>query len=232
MYRILGKPGSLALGLKDEIATLENHVLNAAPPFPCPYGILAFQQNHIFFSVIERHQHPYEHFYQQVDEFLTITKDLPHRVGLITFICGAPESCSLADDEQFFWELLRFLYHQQNSTTKLDADDPSWRFPFANEELFFNGHSPHYTQRRSRFAPGSPFIVTQTIGNLAGLIPPAPGAEKISRRIHDMISAYDQLHPSPNLKSIAHEANSDWRQYWLPDTNDPDTRSNPFGNDY
>jgi uncharacterized protein len=128
-----------------------------------------------------------------------------------------------------FWEVLQLL-HEQDSDSAMDMppDLPLWEFSFERHEMFVVGASPTYRIRRSRnlgpgmvliFQPRSLFIDPETS---------KPIAMEVRRRIHRRMLAYDGMAVHPDIGFYGDPINREWKQYALPDDNEPETGTCPF----
>jgi FPC/CPF motif-containing protein YcgG len=197
--------------------------IEGRPTFPCSFAVSAAEKGALLFSDVPNAS-PVEAstFVTDLREFISFYKALPHRSALITFV-NTKGSRSLSEDEEVFWKILRYLETQSTKPTHPDYSKPDWHFAFDNEELFFNGHSPHYLHRLSRRSPLCLSIITQTRYNLRHISGDAPAAASVAAQIRRVVDAYDRIPRSPYLS-----VNFDWRQFWLLDNNEPDMRVCPL----
>jgi FPC/CPF motif-containing protein YcgG len=159
-------------------------------------------------------------------------------------LIGAPgyERCSLvaffepdrtmSDHTSFFtrfWMVLQLL-HQQDSdaVTKLDPDHPLWEFSFGRCEMFVVGASPTYRLRRSRNLGPGMVLIFQPRSLFIDPATSQPIAVEIRRRIHNRMLAYDGLPVHPDIGFYGDSLNREWKQYALPDDNEPQTGTCPF----
>jgi len=206
--------------LKDEAAAMVATV-QGPPAHPCYFAATALERGTLIFAdfvTIDGMAIAAE----DIREFLSFYTSLPYRAALILHFDGP--SLSLEADEARFWGLLTFLQTQSNRRPRTDYESKDWRFVFDDVDLFFNGHSPHYRQRKSRRAALRPFVVVQTLSNLKGVSGDDQTEPKVADRIRSAVDTYDAIHRSPYLNG----KESDWRQFWLLDTNEADTRTCPL----
>jgi FPC/CPF motif-containing protein YcgG len=199
--------------------------------FPCHFGTEALLRGGLFFtSVSSTRTSELTKLAEVIDQFATASAGLPMRSALIAFV-DTRGSEQLAEDEATFWRVLRYLYHESNSADNDDPSTPQWSFPFRTHRLFFNGHSPHYHRRRSRSATDTVHIVIQTVQNLGLLTGQSRQAVAAANEIRAKVDRYDAIPRSPQLAHHGTPDNLDWRQFWLLDSNRPDTRTCPLMKD-
>jgi uncharacterized protein len=94
--------------------------------------------------------------------------------------------------------------------------------------MFVVGASPTYQHRRSRnLGPG----VVLVFQPRALFIDPAtsqPIAASVRQRIHKRMMAYDGMAVHPDIGFYGNVGNREWKQYALPDDNEPEAGVCPF----
>lgn len=204
-------------------ASLLMKALDGQPLFPCHFAINALHKKTLVFSDIpDPLSLGSSSLLDDLRQFLSFYRLLPYRSALITFV-DTRGSRSLADDESTFWKILRYLHTHSRGSVRYDYDAHDWHFNFDDEELYFNGHSPHYLNRLSRRSGECLAIVIQTRFNLKHVTGDTPSALAVSEQIRHVVDQYDRIPRSPYLGP-----HFDWRQFWLLDTNDVDERSFPL----
>jgi uncharacterized protein len=128
-----------------------------------------------------------------------------------------------------FWQALQFLHeHDRDPSTDRSPDHPLWEFSFEGCEMFVVGASPTYQRRLSRnlgpgmvlvFQPRSLFLDPETSQPIAGAV---------RQRIHKRMLAYDGMSVHPDIGFYGDSANREWKQYALPDDNEPESGTCPF----
>jgi FPC/CPF motif-containing protein YcgG len=204
-------------------ATQFTKMIVGQPCFPCNFALEAIQKGTLFASDIEQLSRlEASTLIADLSSFLSFYRSLPYRSALVIF-ADTRHSKSLDDDERSFWKILRFIQSTDQSKPIADYDKPEWRFHFLGEQLFFNGHSPHYEQRISRRSTMCLAIVIQTAFNLREISGESPYALSIASKIRRAVDGYDRISRSPLLGPNMH-----WRQFWLLDDNGSDDRACPL----
>jgi FPC/CPF motif-containing protein YcgG len=194
------------------------------PHFPCHFATLASQRGALFFSDAGKPQQlATSSIVEDLRTFLAFYRSLPLRSAVVVFV-DTRTTRSLQEDEDIFWSVLSHLRDRSSTPPRTDYDDPDWHFCFDDEELFFNGHSPHYRNRISRRSDECLSIVIQTRFNLRHVSGSTPAAVAVSDQIRSIIDRYDDIPRSPYLGP-----HFDWRQFWLLDDNGADRRRCPLG---
>jgi uncharacterized protein len=198
-----------------------------APDYPCFFGQSGEARGEMMYTFIAR---------SGLDELVT---NMRRFVGLIRM--PDYERCSLvaffepdpaiADHAAFvarFWQALQFLHEHDPDPADRSPDHPLWEFSFQGSEMFVVGASPTYRLRRSRnlgpgmvlvFQPRSLFIDTATS---------QPIAAPVRQRIHKRMLAYDGMPVHPDIGFYGEALNREWKQYALPDDNEPTHGICPF----
>ncbi len=162
--------------------------------------------------------------------FIRLTGTVGHeRSSLIAFFEPDP---TIQDHPSFitrFWQVLQFLHdHDRDSSLERAPDHPLWEFSFQHCEMFVVGASPTYRNRRSRnlgpgivlvFQPRSLFMDPATL---------EPIAASARQRVHKRMLAYDGIPVHPDIGFYGDNRSREWKQYALPDDNEPEMGSCPF----
>jgi FPC/CPF motif-containing protein YcgG len=154
----------------------------------------------------------------------------PHeRSSLIAFFEPDP---SITDHKSFvarFWQILQLLHdHDRDPVTDKAPDHPLWEFAFERCEMFVVGASPTYQCRRSRNLGPGVVLVFQPRSLFIDPATSQPIAAPVRQRIHKRMMAYDGMTVHPDIGFYGNIGNREWKQYALPDDNDPEAGSCPF----
>ena len=199
-----------------------------APEYPCFFGQGGEARGEMLYTFI-----PQSHLHEMVTnmrQFVTLIGTAHHeRSSLVAFFEPDP---SITDHMSFvtrFWQVLQFLHeHDRHPVTNTTPDDPLWEFAFEGCEIFVVGASPTYQRRRSRnLGPGMVLIFQPRFL----FIDPAtsqPIAAPVRQRIHKRMLAYDGMTVHPDIGFYGDDRNREWKQYALPDDNEPETSACPF----
>lgn len=199
-----------------------------APDYPCFFGQSAEARGEMLYSFIA--DGSLNEMVANMQRFVSLTGTaLYERSSLITFFEPDP---SITDHSAFvarFWQVLQFLHeHDRDPAMDRTPDDPLWEFSFERCEMFVVGASPTYRRRRSRnLGPGIALIFQPR----SLFIDPAtsePIAAAVRQRIHKRMLAYDGMSLHPDIGFYGDVTNSEWKQYALPDDNQPESGTCPF----
>jgi FPC/CPF motif-containing protein YcgG len=199
-----------------------------APEYPCFFGQAGEARGEMIYTFIA--EGGLREFVDNMRQFVTLIGAPPHeRSSLIAFFEPDP---SVTDHLSFvarFWQILQFLHdHDRAPVTDKTPDHPLWEFAFEGCEMFVVGASPTYQHRRSRnlgpcmvlvFQPRSLFIDPATL---------QPIAAPVRQRIHKRMTAYDGMKVHPDIGFYGNIGNREWKQYALPDDNEPEAGVCPF----
>jgi uncharacterized protein len=198
------------------------------PAYPCFFGQTAEARGEMLYSFTGWSDLP--EFVKNMRKFVGLIGSPPHeRSSLTAFFEPDPAIRNHVLFVQRFWHLLQFLHeHDRKPATDRTPDHPLWEFAFEGCEMFVVGASPTYQRRRSRnLGPGMVLVFQPRIL----FIDPAtahPIAATVRRRVHKRMLAYDGITVHPDIGFYGNPGNREWKQYALPDDNEPETGSCPF----
>ena len=199
-----------------------------APDYPCFFGQSGEARGEMLYTFVA--PGGLHELVTNMREFVSLTGDPPHeRSSLAAFFQPDP---SITDHSSFvarFWGVLQFLHdHDRDPATDRTPEHPLWEFAFEGCEMFVVGASPTYKQRRSRnLGPG----VVLVFQHRFLFIDPAtsqPIAASVRQRIHKRMLAYDGMTVHPDIGFYGNAGNREWKQYALPDDNEPEAGACPF----
>jgi FPC/CPF motif-containing protein YcgG len=201
--------------------------------FPCTFAIAAARKKALRFGFIDSANDP-DHWGPLPDilgEYLRIYQDIDRETSLIVFFRPDEEPAALDTYFSRFWAVLQYLHRKDTLPWPGDVpEDPGetrWEFSFAGTPIFVVCNTPAHTRRRSRHSTGM-VITFQPRWVFEGLEPDRPRGESARRVIRRRIRRFDGMEPAPHLGDYGEEGNLEWRQYFLPDTNDGQTPGCPF----
>lgn len=192
------------------------------PAYPCFFGIQAERRNRLFYSLVERGN--LGALPGTLQTFISVIMAPPHeRHNLAVFFEPDDEPRAHEYYRKKFWHILRFLrrHDPQPGVKVYDPNHPLWEFSFAGKEMFVVGASPSYQRRVSRnFGPGMVMLfqprevfVDPVTHNVIG-----PGPRVLVRK---RVMAWDGLSPHCDLGFYGDPQNREWKQYFLPDDEQP-----------
>jgi uncharacterized protein len=163
-------------------------------------------------------------------QFVRLIGSPPHqRSSLVAFF--EPDR-SIADHMSFvarFWQILQSLHERDRGpATDRTPDHPLWEYAFEGCEMFVVGASPTYRHRRSRNLGPGVVLVFQPRSLFIDPATSKPITASVRQRIHKRMLAYDGMAVHPDIGFYGNADNREWKQYALPDDNEPETGACPF----
>jgi FPC/CPF motif-containing protein YcgG len=223
--------GRLGIPIKDswKLEAYEQYLAKIrAPGYPCFFGQSGEGRGEMLYTFIA--QGDLDDMVTNMRKFVSLISTAPHeRSSLIAFF--EPDR-TMTDHRSFtvrFWQVLQFLHeHDRSPTADRTPDHPLWEFAFGGCEMFVVGASPTYRCRRSRnLGPGMVLVFQPRLL----FIDPAtsqPIAPSVRQCIHKRMLAYDGMTLHPDIGFYGNSGNREWKQYALPDDNEPQMSSCPF----
>jgi len=199
-----------------------------APEYPCFFGQSGEARGEMLYTFVA--EGGLNELLNNTRRFVTLIAAPPHeRSSLVAFFEPDP---SIADHNSFvtrFWQILQFLHdHDLDPVTGRTPDHPLWEFAFAGCEMFVVGASPTYHHRRSRNLGPSVVLVFQPRSLFIDPATSQPIAASVRQRIHKRMLAYDGMTVHPDIGFYGNLVNREWKQYALPDDNEPEAGACPF----
>jgi FPC/CPF motif-containing protein YcgG len=171
----------------------------SAPDYPCFFGQSGEARGEMLYTFIP--QNSLSEMLTGMQQFTSLISSPEHmRCSLVAFFQPDPSIITHASFVNRFWQVLQYLH----------------------------GTSPTYRLRRSRnlglgigliFQPRSLFIDPTTL---------QPIAAHVRKSIHKRMLAYDGMPVHPDIGFYGDLSNREWKQYALPDDNEPETGGCPF----
>lgn len=203
----------------------------ADPRYPCFLGAAAARQGGLYYTFADAATLPL--LPEGLSQFLHVTASRTReRCNLAVFF--APDSPALAhaDYHRRFWALLDFLHGRDRCPWPADAprdpEDPSWEFVFAGQQIFCFCAAPSYRRRRSRNLGPGLIVLMQPRLSFFGLEAGSDAGEAARRVTRQRLQAWDGMDVHPDLLAFGEPANREWKQYVLPDDNEPQAGRCPF----
>jgi uncharacterized protein len=200
----------------------------SAPEYPCFFGQSGEARGEMLYTFVSTGG--LNEFVVNMRQFVRLIGLTPHqRSSLVAFF--EPDA-SLADHASFvarFWQILQLLHERdRHPATDRTPDDPLWEFAFEGCEMFVVGASPTYRQRRSRNLGPGVALVFQPRSLFIDPATSEPIAAPVRQRIHKRMLAYDEMTVHPDIGFYGSPGNHEWKQYALPDDNEPEMGACPF----
>ena len=230
MGRVLDQ-GRLGSPVKDNWkleAYEQYHARLDAPKYPCFFGQSSEARGEMLYTFIAGSK--LHEMAINMRQFVRLIGTARHeRSSLAAFF--EPDRL-ITDHMSFvtrFWQVLQFLHeHDRHPATDRTPDDPLWEFAFEGCEMFVVGASPTYQRRRSRNLGPGMVLIFQPRSLFIDPASSQPIAAPVRQRIHKRMLAYDGMTVHPDIGFYGDHGNHEWKQYALPDDNEPETSACPF----
>jgi uncharacterized protein len=228
--RVLNQ-GTLGLSSKEDwkLEAYERYKAKlSAADYPCFFGQSGEARGEMLYTFIA--QNGLNELLTNMEQFVGLINTPDYkRCSLVAFFQPAPAIANHTSFVARFWQTLQFLHdHDPDPGIDRTPSHPLWEFSFRRSEMFVVGASPTYCQRRSRnlgpgivliFQPRSLFIDPTTS---------QPIAAPVRRSIHQRMLAHDGIPVHPDIGFYGDPSNREWKQYALPDDNQPEIGVCPF----
>ncbi|WP_166462860.1 YqcI/YcgG family protein [Amycolatopsis acidicola] len=220
---------------RDCLDELVSTLLSRESPFPCTFAVAAAKKNSLRFGFVDDldDEAAWKPLIRILATYLSEYQQLSRDTSLAVFFPPDKEIRSLEEYNAKFWSVLQYLHDNDPGRwpAELPAhpEHPMWEFAFGDTEIFVVCNTPAHGTRHSRFASG--FLITfQPRWVFEGLEPGSARGTAARRVIRKRLRAFDGMEPSRYLGDYGDEQNREWRQYFLPDTNDTEMPACPFHN--
>lgn len=208
--------------------SMRERVMN--PEYPCFFGTMAEKRGEMFYSFV--HGKDLSSLPATMETFARLSVRPEYQKNNIA-IFFEPDAAPLAhtDYQVHFWRVLQHL-HDRDRDPEVGRQprptDAAWEFSFAGVQMFVVCACPSFQLRHSRnlgpgmvllFQPRSVFVDKVT-NRVIGV----QARNEVRRRLLD----WDELPAHPDLGFYGDPGNREWKQYFLPDGNEPATDKCPF----
>lgn len=202
-------------------------MLNAERPFPCIFGVNGIKDNEVRFLFLETITA--ESLANPLAKYLTESRKYGQNTSLIVFEKPTPVE-SLSFYKERFWSLLNDLvkidHREWPDNIPQNLADPYWEFCFNGEPIFVVCNTPAHTFRLSR--KSTAFMLTlQPRWVFDDILGTEDKARKSFNVVTKRLEPYDFIDKSKDLGKYGDHDNLEWKQYFLEDQNDIETKC-PF----
>lgn len=216
------------------IEDLQTTLASRADPFPCFFAVSAVRKSTLRFGFVDDvdDDRTWAALPDILTEYLRVYRQIDRETALIVFFGSSGEVADLDRYRQRFWEVLQFLHGRDETTWPAeiprDTDDPTWEFSFGGTPLFVVCNTPAHLSRRSRFSPT--FMISfQPRWVFEEIDAATPRGAAARRVIRKRLREFDRREPPPGvLGDYGDPDNREWRQYFLPDSDDGNGQTCPF----
>jgi FPC/CPF motif-containing protein YcgG len=206
---------------------------SSSEEFPCIYAIKALRNNTLRFAFLADSESAasIEAFGNALSEYVRACHSLRPHTAFLAFFAPDSEEMTLEEHHAEFWRVLQRLHaldpRPWPEQIPMDPTEPLWEFCFNGEPMFVLGSGPVHVTRRSRHSPVRAisfqprFMFDELIATPAVL---AKARKVIRGRVLEM----DGLPVHPMIQMYHEDGNREWRQYVVPEDNEPIEGSCPF----
>lgn len=225
--------GELPAWGRPHVTELMERIKSAETPFPCTFAVSAAKNSGLRFGFVEdlHDRRSWEVLPDLLSGYLQVYQQIARETSFVVVFRKEDSTRTVADYYRLFWEILQFLHERDPEPwpgdIPADPDEAAWEFSFGGTPIFVVCNTPAHVHRKSR--ANSAFVITfQPRWVFEKLHPGTPRGAAARRVIRNRLRAYDDVAPSPDLGNYGDSDNREWRQYFLPESNDPRAEKCPF----
>ncbi|WP_254546591.1 YqcI/YcgG family protein [Halomarina pelagica] len=226
--------GDLAEWKATRYLDFHDTMVDTESPFPCYFAVDAHKNGDLryLFAPDPTSDAGREAVAEGLREYLAEVDSIGDITSLVVFFEPPDGERSAEWYESTFWDVLAYLAEHDAepwpSSIPQDPTHPEWTFCFDGRPLFMVARAPFYDERRSRHTPHGLEITIQPRSVFEGL-----GAETIRgqlarKAVRSRLRAYDDVDPHPDIGDYTDPESSEWKQYFLPESNDETTDRFPL----
>lgn len=203
-------------------------------PFPCYFAIDAHEEGTIryLFAPSEASDEGKRTLADGLEAYLDESRDIGDITALAVFFEPPAEELSWETYWDRFWGLLEHLHRHDPepwpADIPADPSDSEWEFCFAGEPMFLVARTPCYERRHSRHTPRGLEITVQPRWVFDGLGGDTEAGQHARRKIRERLEDYDDVPRHPDIGDYGAPGVHEWKQYMLPDSNEPAAELDEF----
>ena len=222
----------LPLWAKSVFDAFQHDLLSKERLFPCIFGVEALRKDNLRFVFLED---PYDQeslntLKHALIEYTGMYRSLGRMTSFVAIFKPQATIKTVAEYQQDFWHVLQFLHEHDPAPwpgdIPADPQEVLWEFCFNQEPIFVVCNTPAHTSRRSRRSKS--FMITFQPRWVFEGLGDTPKGENARRTIRARLTNYDTVAPYPALGAYGDPNNNEWKQYFLPDSNDQAPTECPF----
>lgn len=199
--------------------------------FPCTFAVKGASRDSLRFGFVDElyDRTKWDGLARLLREYLAVYQTIGRETSLLVFFDTKETDDNLEGYFRTFWEILQYLHNDDDApwpdAIPPSTADPMWEFTFDGTPMFVVCCTPAHVKRRSR--ESSTFLITFQPQWVFEHIGPQTHAGKAARRvIRKRLVKFDGgMAPAEVMGNYGDPDNLEWKQYFLPDTNDPDPGS-------
>ncbi len=209
----------------DALAALKALIGRLEPRFPCIYGARALRSGALSYTLVGgTDADALDELAVDLEHYLASIQHRPDLTSLLAIFPPEDPPFGLDVYRRRFWKVLGELHERDTcawpAEIPTDPEDGRWEFCFGGEPIFVFASCPAYEQRRSRRTDNF-MIAFQPRYMFERLVEKRSQLEKALTLIRKRVVAFDDVPPHPAMGLYGEDGNVEWRQYMLPDTNEP-----------
>lgn len=205
--------------------TFVRTVTGSAPPFPCVFARHALGADGLRFACLESPdaEPDLARLADVVAHYAAMSRDLRPWTTLVAVFAPEAERQTLDEHRARFWSVMQYLHDHDPAPwpedVPTDPDDPGWEFAFAGERMFVVGSAPVYDRRVSRNT--ATFTMLFQPRWMFDEMIAGPKFDRTTAAIRRRQERYDGYPSHPSILTFGDPENREWRQYVIPDDNEP-----------
>ena len=194
-------------------------------PFPCTLGGDADKRDKLRFVFVDDPAPAtgLDALALGLRQYLQICHTLGRTTSLLAFLNTTGRVTTMDDHERLFWGVLQHLHdvdaHPWPDDYPLDPEDRLWEFCFNGVAMFVVCSTPSHLLRQSRRSECM-VIAFQPRFVFTGLEHDSAAGAAARRVIRGRLESFDRVPVYPHLAGYGDPSGREWRQYFLPDSND------------
>ena len=209
--------------------------------FPCTFGTLAVKKKQIHVAFIESTDRRVvtDRLIETLTEFAQFIKPLPLMEAsmrpLAILLLPPPEWTTIEDYYHHSWRLVAEVMDCDPDPwpdwIPSDPESPDWSFCFGGVPFFINFKTPYHQRRLSRRSLHAYTWLVQARDGFDLIAGDTVRGRAARRVIREKLMLYDDVPAFPSLNHYGRPENLEWKQYFVPETNDPITNGCPLSVD-
>lgn len=216
----------------DALSSLVQTLNCSEPMFPCLYGVRAFRAGALRYTIVSgTDDAAMDQLACDLEQYI---RSKQAETEISSLLAAFPPDASMLTVDDYgkrFWSVLKRLHERDPcpwpSDIPTDTDEQLWEFCFAGEAIFAFAACPAYALRRSRRTK-TLMIAFQPRVMFDRLYQRPEQLHRTRAIIGRRMLAFDGLSLHPDLGLYHDPDNREWRQYMLPDNDEPVTGSCPM----
>ena len=206
--------------------------------FPCTFGTIALKKRQMVLAFIESTEDAtvLDGLVRALTEYAAFIETEPlvsasmHPLAILM-----PPPARWQSIEDYYhnsWRLLTAVRRRDPrpwpARIPAEPDSPGWCFCFGGVPFFINFKTPYHEHRRSRRMRLSYLWLVQARDGFDMIAGDTDRGRKARRLIREKLASYDGLPIYPELGHYGRPDNREWKQYFVPETNELITTACPF----